>query len=257
MLDRPDIYRLIAWVEDSHWWYKTLHIRCVAALNRNFNNSKINILDVGCGTGGLMNYLVGRGYKNIEGFDLSEVAVEYSLSRGLMCWKQDIKTLNVHPNLKLYDAIFSCDTLYYLSKEEVYIFLENCHKLLNENGLLVLNIPALEIFSGIHDVAVGIQHRFTRKDVFDFIDGEKYEVKQYEYWPFITSPLIFLVRILQRMKLYFVPATMIKSDVKLPPKLLNWFLFIICSFELKYLAKIAPFGSSIFLVLKKRECNFL
>lgn len=61
MINRPNEYRLMAIVEDVHWWYRFLHMKCFEALTQNFSNSKIKILDAGCATGGLMGYLKNHG----------------------------------------------------------------------------------------------------------------------------------------------------------------------------------------------------
>ena len=252
MIDRPDEYRLMALAEGFHWWYKTLHMKCLEVLNLNCIGSEIKILDAGCGTGGLMAFLKDCGYLDIEGFDLSETGVSYCLSRGLHVWQQDLNALNVDFNGKYYDAIFSCDTLCYLSEEESRIFFDNCHNMLNIGGLLVVNIPALQAFSGIHDIAVGIRQRLVRKEMLNLFDSNKYKVVQNEYWPFILSPLVYVVRLFQRVRLKTRRVSKIQSDVKSPTKWINWLFFILCRFEQKYIASIAPFGSSIFLVLRKK-----
>ena len=252
MLDRPDEYRLMALVEGTHWWYQSLHMKCLEVLSRNCSAPDIKILDAGCGTGGLMTFLKGRGYLHIEGFDLSETGIKHCLNRGLHVWQQDLKALNVGSNKKKYDAIFSCDTLYFLSEKECCIFFDNCHELLNEGGVLTVNIPALQAFSGTHDIAVGIRQRFSRKEILNVFDSNKYEIVQNEYWPFILSPLIYLARLFQRVQLQARLVSKIQSDVKSPTKWINCLFFILCRFEQKYIASIAPFGSSIFLVLRKK-----
>ncbi len=252
MLERNEEYQLMALVEGTHWWYKALHMKCLKVLKNNGCEPRIKILDAGCGTGGLMAYLKDRGYSHIEGFDLSEIAIQHCLNRGLHVWKQDLKVLNVDCNEKGYDAIFSCDTLYYLSEQESRVFFDNCYELLNDGGLLVVNIPALQAFSGIHDIAVGIRKRFKRKEILNQFDSNKYEVLQDKYWPFILSPLIYLVRLFQRMLLACGLVTKIKSDVKLPSKWINYLLIVLCDFEENNVASIVPFGSSIFLVLRKK-----
>jgi SAM-dependent methyltransferase len=253
MLDNPNEYHRMALAEREHWWTRTLHKRCLRALNRKSGYDQENkILDAGCGTGGLMTCLKNNGYLNVKGFDLSEIAVNYCLTLGLDVWQKDLKSLNAGLNEKNYDVIISNDTLYFLCNEEINTFLDNCYDLLNGGGLVIVNLPAFNAFSGTHDLAVGIRHRFTRNKIQKLIDSSKYEVMQSEYWPFNLSPLIYLVRLSQRVRLSLGWPTKSHSDFSLPPKWINTLLFNICAIEQKYIAGIAPFGSSIFLVLRKK-----
>lgn len=251
MINQPNEYRLMATAEGFHWWYKHLHTKCFDVLFHNFSNQQIKILDAGCGTGGLMAFLKDRGYQNIKGFDLSEIGVKFCLNRDLDVWHQDIKTLKLGINEGCFDSIFSCDTLCYLSEEEIRIYFNNCYDLLNVGGLLIINLPALKSFSGIHDIAVGIKQRFVRENLISLFTCDKYEIIQCQYWPFLISPFIYIVRLYQRIKLYLRPNSKIESDIKLPSKSINWLLYIICRFDQSFLRNVSPFGSSIFLVLRK------
>jgi SAM-dependent methyltransferase len=252
MINRPYEYRLMAMVEDVHWWYRFLHMKCFEVLTQNFSNSKIKILDAGCGTGGLMGYLKNHGYQYIEGFDLSEEAVTFSLNRGLTVWQHDLRYLNIYLGSRYYDVIFSCDTIYFLSEDEMSLFFKNCNLLLNHGGILVVNFPTIKAFSGIHDIAVGIRQRYLYSEIVALIDPNKFEIIKYQHWPFIFSPLILFARFFQRMTLIMKPISKIESDLKLLHKWVNWFLFLICRFEQKFISNVAPIGSSVFLVLKKK-----
>jgi 2-polyprenyl-3-methyl-5-hydroxy-6-metoxy-1,4-benzoquinol methylase len=69
-------------LESQHWWYKILHLQCLHQIQDHFISKSINIVDAGCGTGGLINYLNQNGYKNISGIDVSTKAIECCKLRG-------------------------------------------------------------------------------------------------------------------------------------------------------------------------------
>ena len=116
---------------------------------------------------------------------------------------------------------------------------------------MILNLPSFEAFSGIHDKAVGIQKRFDKNIVIKMIDTTKFEILEKRYWPFLLSPIIFLVKFIQKIHLKFNKNIQIESDIDMPSQFMNNILYKIVKFENKFLSK-KPFGSSLFLVLKKK-----
>ena len=251
MLDRSEEYDRMAECEQRLWWYRALHERTGGAIRSRFGDPGTRILDAGCGTGGLMMYLQGQGYKVVEGFDLSESAVAYCRSRGLKVQQLDLRQMAQHYAGSRFDVIVSNDTICYLDAEEREAFLSSAHDLLNAGGLLVFNAPAFEAFSGTHDQAVGIGKRFQRRDIRDMRAMAGMVELTSGYWPFLLSPAIFLVRSLQRRRLSRGLVKEIRSDVSMPPGWINQFLLGLCRAERKLLG-LAGVGSSLFVVLRRR-----
>ena len=251
MLDRKQEYERMADVEMDHWWYQTLHSQVLNILEAVFPTKNISILNAGCGTGGLLLRLQQKGYKNILGFDLSESAVKYRVGRGLVAKQCDLRDLrNAYPGQR-FDVIISNDTLYFLQRDEIGRFMNACSDLLNQGGLLICNLPAMEAFSGTHDVSVGIRQRFSKRDIKKYFSDDRFGMIKVIYWPLLLSPVIFIVRAAQRVKTRLFPDAIIHSDIDLPPVLINRVLALICRLDIKYLSS-RPFGSSLFLVLKKK-----
>eukprot|EP01084_Bolivina_argentea_P167595 290832_1 len=135
-------------IDDFYWqYYKTLQIpnksmNCAIfgvdrfvefvltefdAQFKNGNNvQKLNVLDIGCGTG-LVGACLTRSLQKhklnqkfdvcINGFDRSEIALEYGSDNKFLClydkiWKHDLFDTNV--NEKKYDIVFASDILYQL-----------------------------------------------------------------------------------------------------------------------------------------------
>jgi len=69
-------------VEETHWWYGALHRLIFQALDAELPEwCKKNILDVGCGTGAILEQL-GNPEKNV-GIDLAPEAISFCRERGL------------------------------------------------------------------------------------------------------------------------------------------------------------------------------
>jgi SAM-dependent methyltransferase len=236
-------------VEKRHWWYKTLHELVRVNIKSHFHSKKINILDAGCGTGGLLEYLKSNNYVNLSGFDLSADAVEISHNKSL-----NVKSLNLidyKDRGEKYDVIISNDTMYFFSLKEQRSILNNFHNSMKNKGIIILNLPSFRAFHGTHDRAVGIQKRFNKKMVRDMVDLSKFEICQKFYWPFLLSPIVLLVRLFQSIKLNFWKKIKIKSDIDMPSSFINNILYKIVGLENKYI-KNKPFGSSLLIVLRKK-----
>lgn len=251
MLDRHDEYDRMAECEHAHWWYRALHERTLEAIRQRFGDQPVRILDAGCGTGGLMMFLREKGLSQIEGFDLSDGAVRYCLERGLKAQTLNLRQIGQSYPAQGFDVIVSNDTLYFLDGPEREDFVNSANTLLAPGGLLIFNAPANALFSGVHDRAVGIARRFRRADISAMnAAGLMTEVKN-GYWPFLLSPLILVVRTWQRIGLATGLIREIRSDVSMPSPALNRLFLGLCRWEQRVLG-LAPFGSSLFVVLQRR-----
>ncbi len=238
-------------VEQNHWWYQNLHNITLYFINKYFHNNKsIQILDAGCGTGGLMEKLRINHFHNIYGFDLSDFAVEICKEKKLNVQKGNLKNFFDLYSKNKFDVIISHDNFYFLNEKEWKNKTRNFYDILKNNGIILMNLPALSMFSGIHDKAVGINYRFNKKDIYRIFDRIQFKCSKSIYWPFLLSPFILLIRFMQRQQLKKNPDYEIKSDVYLPQLILNYIFNIITKFETFFLP-FKPFGSSLFLVMEK------
>lgn len=249
MLERPYEYKKMSEVELVHWWYKHLYQLTEQSINSHFNHKNISILDAGCGTGGLLWTLKKSGYDNISGFDVAEEAVAIGKKRDLYVYLDKLQNIDKRSNDENLDVIVSNDTLYFLNNDEQKSFIDSCHSILKNKGILIINVPALNIFKGMHDRSVGINDRFDSRKINKLFSETKFSMT-YLYWPFFLSPIIASIRLSQRVKMYFNKKIEIKSDIDMPPLYINKLISILLSVENKIPIK-PPFGSSLFIVAKK------
>ena len=257
MTDNHQEYYKMSEIEGELWWFRILHFLV-------FNNIKdsdknISILDAGCGTGGLLDFLYKRGFKNLSGFDISKEAI--ALSKEKFQDKENVKLYldDLGTQEKLvdsFDVIIANDTLCYLSLEENKNILNKFYKRLNSNGLVLLNLPAFNQFEGIHDKAVGLRGRFHPNDLDILVNKDHFEIIDVKFWPFLLSPLIYFFRLKQRFQLRRIKQKQenmdFESDVKLPISLINNMLYYITRLEMLLPFNI-PFSSSMFVVLKAKK----
>lgn len=241
----------MAAVQERLWWYRALHHLVLDALGGHRRGRECRILDAGCGAGGLLLFLKGRGFEHLRGFDLSPEAVGICRARGLPVEAGDLRRLGTLAGPGTVDVIVSNDTLYFFEPEEQASIVAGFGQALAPGGLLILNGPALSAFSGAHDRAVGIRRRFSKQDLARLLPASRFSGVKARYWPWVLSPAIFLVRSAQRRRLRRANPPEPRSDLWMPPRLLNGCLERIVRAE-NALLPWKPWGSSLFVSARKR-----
>ncbi len=246
-------FKMMYQAEEKLWWYRILHGKILVEIQLKFaSKNDISILDIGCGTGGLLSFLLQHNYTNLQGIDYSEHSIHFSKLRNLDVQKLNIEKLQTAFPTQKFDVIICNDVFYCLDKIQVITALHNIETLLNPNGIFLSNNNAFNIFYGTHDIAVGGKWRFTHKDFQEFTAKTSLKIQYYTYWTWVLSPLILVVRILQQiqLKLSLINTENLVSDVSIPPVWLNQMFYKIVKLEEKILRK-GFFGSSLFLRIGK------
>ncbi len=240
-------------LEGQLWWYRSLHERVLAALQHRAGDRRdVSLLDAGCGTGGLLDFLHRQGYTNLRGVDGSADAVEFCHSRNLSVSLVNLTDLaDFEPDWQ-YDVIICNDVFCYFHDIDLTKLLLELARRLKPGGMLVSNNNAFAIFWGQHDLAVGSQRRFVLADFKRLMPTAGLRIDQGTYWSFVLSPLILLMRQWQSLQLTLGWRKLenAQSDVYLPSEWLNRTLYQVVHTEQKLLSR-TPFGSSLFIVAYK------
>lgn len=246
-------FKMMYEAEEKLWWYSVLHEKILAEIELKFGLKKdISIIDIGCGTGGLLAFLRKKNYINLQGIDYSEHSIHFSKLRNLNVQRLNIDVIQTIFHDQKFDVIICNDVFYCLDKTQIINSLQNIDALLKTNGIFLSNNNAFNIFYGTHDIAVGGKWRFTFKDFHAFTTNTSLRIQYHSYWTWMLSPLVLAIRISQQiqLKLGLIDTSKLVSDVSVPPAWLNDFFYKIVKFEEKILKK-GFFGSSIFLRIIK------
>lgn len=257
MFDKKDEYEKMFRVEQQLWWYRILHGRVLAAIQKQFGDrTDIRLLDAGCGTGGLLSYLRERGYRNTEGLDGSADAVAFCHERGLNVSQANLLNMNTwqpEETTEAFDVVVCDDVFCYFNDEQLRQLIAELSRRVRPGGLLITNNNAFAVFRGSHDLAVGSTRRFVRADLERLLPGTGLTIQYSTYWSLFLSPLILAIRQWQnlQLRLGWQTADQPHSDVYLPPNWLNSLFYGLVKAEGTLLPR-TPFGSSLFTILKKR-----
>ena len=253
MLNSSEIeFKMMYEAEEKLWWYRILHEKVLAEIQQKFDDKKdIFILDLGCGTGGLLHFLRKNNYTNLQGIDYSDASIEFSKLRKLDVQKANINDISTLFEGQQFDVIICNDVFYCLDKYQIVNTLQNISCLLKAEGIFISNNNAFNVFYGTHDIAVGGKWRFTLKDFQEFTQNTSLKIQYHSYWTWMLSPLVLSVRIFQQiqLKLGIIDTTKLVSDVSVPPDWVNELLYKIVKTEESILNK-GFFGSSLFLVVR-------
>lgn len=97
------------------------------------------VIDVGCGTGAVTNYIQSKGMK-VVGVDLSQAMLEIAKRNypEIKFWQEDMRYMN-YPD-ESFDAIWAGHSLFHLTREEFEKVLTKFCAMLEDGGILGLVI---------------------------------------------------------------------------------------------------------------------
>lgn len=116
-----------------------LYKRWYLPLLKGFNNNSA-IIDIGCGTGLMLQFLRQNGYNNLYGIDISQQQVDKTKEKGLSADVYNIFDF-LNNNSKKFDIIFAMDIVEHFYKEELFNFFSGMFNILNENGIIIIHTP--------------------------------------------------------------------------------------------------------------------
>ncbi len=240
-------YQIMFNFEDNYWWYVGLHELIKSFIDK-YSEGVIDkkIFDAGCGTGKMLKLLNNYSYK--EGVDFSEDAIFYSKKRGLKNVR--IENLNDWKHRENnFDFVISADVICSIGIKNDIKIIENCMKSLKKGGVLILNLPALEILRRNHDKAVHIAKRYNKNILIKELKNKGYKINYATY----RLPILFFVILFKKNIEKITNNKKGESDLKTISNWLNILLLKLIRLENFFLIKgfKIPFGSSLFVVVEK------
>lgn len=234
----------MAAVEDEMWFYRALHAHLERELVRACDGRAAEILDAGCGTGGLIRRM-GAGHPSWRwtGIDAEPLACELARSR---CAAEIVEgSLMALPFAGgAFDAVVCSDVLYHLDDDVAA--LREIFRVLRPGGIVVINVPAHRWLWSYHDVTVHGRRRYERAELKEKLRTAGFGSSQATHWNALPLPLVLI-----RRKL--LPPPRSGSDVRLYPRPVEAMFRFGMAVERSWLASVGTlaFGSSILATGRK------
>lgn len=188
----PAEYETMYRVEDVHWWYRALHRLIRDRMTRHVPDyAGKEILDAGCGTGAILQYLGSS--PSHTGIDLSPAAIAFCRQRKLPnVIEGDINQLPFEADT--FDAVICSSVLYHLWIPDVEKTLLELSRVLKPGGHLIINVPAFASLKSEHDEKVFTARRFSRSQVINVLHRCRYQTVECNYWTSLLFPIVWFVR---------------------------------------------------------------
>ncbi len=240
----PEIYTLMAAIEDQHWWFRARRALVANQLGRLGLSPDSSILDAGCGTGGNLAMLCRHGH--VEAMEMDAQARTIAAGKALARVREGILPDALPFPESHFDLITLLDVLEHVDEDEAA--LDALGRRLKPGGYLVITVPAFAFLWSRHDEAHHHKRRYRIRDLKQKAIAAGMEITYASYFNTLLFPLIAAVRLVDRLR----PSGWQQGDLAMPPLWLNNLLYVVFSSERWLLGRMSfPFGVSALLVARK------
>jgi ubiquinone/menaquinone biosynthesis C-methylase UbiE len=235
-------------LENTYWWFQGRK-RIILNLVRKHVpglNLKARVLDVGCGTGLILEAL--HSYCRPIGLDFSHKALLYCRDRKLnLLILGNVDILPV--SAESCDVVLALDLLEHIEDDSA--LMRDFHRIIKPGGYLMLTVPAHQFLWSEHDEALSHYRRYSYLQLLAMIREAGFRPVKTSYAiSFVFLPIV-VFRLAQKIfKKRQEPKTHL---IRLPGaanKILIW-LLLIEGFLLKFIN--LPFGVSIICLARKEN----
>jgi SAM-dependent methyltransferase len=239
-----NLYRTFYELQKKHWWFASKKAIILEAIKYHANlNDESTILDIGCGSGLMLNSLSELGIT--LGMDASDEAIKFSqeIFQGTVCKGQLPSDVPFSKNQ--FDLITALDVIEHIDAD--LQSLKTVQSLLTENGVAIITVPAYMFLWSHFDELNHHKRRYTVRELKIKLKNSGFKIKKISYYNSFLFPIIYFVR-----KFNNLIGRDGNSDLVIPGKFVNFILKKILSSE-KYPLRFfdLPFGVSILAVVSK------
>ena len=231
-------------IETSHFWFVGKRGFLKVALDGQFGGkSGIKALDVGCGSGAVMEFLDSRGYETY-GIDMSEVAIAFCKERGL---RAEYGTADkIRSPDATFDAVFALDVLEHIEDDGKAV--AEIARVLKPGGVFIATVPAHQFLFSYHDRLLHHKRRYGKTELIALIQTQ-FSIESISW---IHASILFPV-IASRLAKKALRVSSKTSDVKPIHPLLNKIGSMVYAVELAWFRafKRLPFGLSLMVIAQK------
>jgi SAM-dependent methyltransferase len=230
--------------EKNHWWFACRRRLASDALRRYRMKTPGRVLDMGCGTGAMLDEL--RDLGTAFGLDISPTALSYCAARG-----HTRLALGAGENLPYqaaaFDGIVSLDVIEHIEADR--LVLQNLFRICHDGALVVITVPVTPWLWTTRDDRLLHKRRYTRPRLLGIARTAGFEIVKCSYYCVFFFPIVAAVVLLNRL-LGRKPD--VRDDIPSVNPLLNVILSVVLRAEQWLMRWVNyPFGVSLFCVLRK------
>jgi SAM-dependent methyltransferase len=229
-------------LEDTHWWFRGKRLLVDTLLSRGGLANGGRLLDVGCGTGGLLVTLAARS--RVVGVDNAECALTFCRERGLAVARMGGSALPFKDGS--FDGCLMMDVLEHLDDEQPV--LHEVRRVLKPGAVLIASVPAFRALWSQHDETFQHRRRYVRSALVAVVARAGFRVE----WASYTNFGVFLPALAWRtLRRWTGVARDARTDFVPLPAPVNDALVFLYRWEAAFLRRgRLPFGVSVACVAR-------
>ncbi|MCL5428213.1 MAG: class I SAM-dependent methyltransferase [Chloroflexi bacterium] len=240
-------YERLYAAEEKLWWFRAMHTFITRILPEQSKRHNLLALDIGCGTGLLVDKLTSQGYRAM-GLDSSPIALSYAArrdSKGLVR-----ANANCLPFASAFDVVVTVDVLE-VEHVNPQGLVNGALRALKPGGLGLFVMAAHQRLLSEHDRAVGSVRRYNLAQLKNLLARPGITILRATYLFFFLFPILAARKLLNPTR-GGAQDSPTRSDVNLLPAVINEPLFWLCLLEARLLSVFnLPMGSSALVLLRK------
>ncbi len=235
-------------LEDDFWWFVGMREIGHAFLSPLYpRGGKLDILDVGCGTGANLQLLLAH-YGLPIGIDFAHEAVKRARQR----WPGEVIQASGDA-LPFADASFDLVTAFgvicQLGVRSDLAVLEECYRVLRPGGRVFLRVPAYPFLYAQHDRVGETRQRYYRGHLIAVLERAGFMVEKCTHANMWLFPLAAAKRLAERVR---PPSNPTASDLQPLPRALNAvFRWVLCTEAALIRRFDLPVGLSLMALARK------
>ena len=159
------------------------------------------VLDVGCGAGGMVEWLLSRGH-DARGIDSNPntIGAAKAFLAGRAHDPERVSTRSLDELIignTQFDTVISMDCLEHIEDDRTAF--RRLVQLVKPGGRLLITVPALPAVFGARDRAIGHYRRYTARTLAALAEGQPIRILRQRYWNLLgVAPTFFSQRVLDR-----------------------------------------------------------
>lgn len=239
--------------EDNHFWSVTKRKLVKHLLKTYVSGAQFSLIDVGCGNGGLIQYLEHEfPLSNIAGMDGYVDALLHCRRRSKQTklFLQDITRLS-HSHFKtVFDVITLMDVLEHLDHPD--FVLKDLHSFMAPGGIIIATVPASQVLWSDRDVFLGHRKRYDQSDFTTLFEQSGYKVLHANYAYSYLFPMAYVYRKWIAPFCRITGESVEASELRIIP-IINGVLQLLGLMEISITNSLpVPFGTSVYIVAQKQ-----
>lgn len=227
-------------IEDTHWWFRGRREIFTRLLAPIANGRRLDIFDIGFGTGAMLSYLSRFG--SVIGMDMSAEAIRFARTR---CDRPMVRGSITHVPLAdgSVDLVTAFDIIEHVDDDGAAI--AELARVCRPGGHVLLTVPAFRFLWGNQDVISHHLRRYTLEEIGARVRAAGLVPRRLSYFNAILFPVVAAVRVARRLR--GEPEGEVKSDFTMTkPGLVNDVLARVFAVEGRMLSRFRlPVGVSV------------